>query len=186
MKRNLSTLAITLFLIQGVCFAQKNAPLTVDIDPENERKSFILPEGFEVNLFAGDPQLAKPIQICFDTKGRLWAACSSTYPQVLPGQPNQDKILVMEDTDGDGIADKTTVFADGLLIPTGLAPGDGGVYVIDSTDLVHLSDTDGDGKADTRKVILSGFGTEDTHHMGSYAALGHGWSTLFQSIDLYS
>ena len=102
MKRNLSTLAITLFLIQGICFAQKNAPLTVDIDPENERKSFILPEGFEVNLFAGDPQLAKPIQICFDTKGRLWAACSSTYPQVLPGQPNQDKILVMEDTDGDG------------------------------------------------------------------------------------
>ena len=187
MKSNLSTLAITLFLIQGVCFAQKNAPLTVDIDPENERKSFILPEGFEVNLFAGDPQLAKPIQICFDTKGRLWAACSSTYPQVLPGQPNQDKILVMEDTDGDGIADKTTVFADGLLIPTGLAPGDGGVYVIDSTDLVHLSDTDGDGKADTRKVILSGFGTEDTHHMVHTLRWGMDGLLYFnQSIYIHS
>jgi putative heme-binding domain-containing protein len=187
MKRNLSTLAITLFLIQGVCFAQKNAPLTVDIDPENERKSFILPEGFEVNLFAGDPQLAKPIQICFDTKGRLWAACSSTYPQVLPGQPNQDKILVMEDTDGDGIADKTTVFADGLLIPTGLAPGDGGVYVIDSTDLIHLSDTDGDGKADTRKVILSGFGTEDTHHMVHTLRWGMDGLLYFnQSIYIHS
>lgn len=187
MKYYSSALAIAFFLTQNICFAQRNAPQTVDIDPENERKSFILPEGFEVNLFAGDPQLAKPIQICFDTRGRLWAACSSTYPQVLPGQPNQDKILVMEDTDGDGKADKTTVFADGLLIPTGLAPGDGGVYVIDSTDLVHLSDTDGDGKADTRKVILSGFGTEDTHHMVHTLRWGMDGLLYFnQSIYIHS
>ena len=154
-----------LALAPSQALAQKNASGKVDLDPESERKSFQVAEGFEVNLFAADPQLAKPIQICFDTDGRLWAACSSTYPQVLPGQPKEDKILVMEDTDGDGKADKTTVFADGLLIPTGLAPGDGGVYVVDSTDLVHFSDTDGDGKADRKRIILSGFGTEDTHHM---------------------
>ena len=176
-----------LALSSSFAWAQKNAPLQVDIDPENERKSFQVAEGFEVNLFAGDPQMAKPIQICFDTKGRLWAACSSTYPQVLPGQPNQDKILIMEDTDGDGKADKTTVFADGLLIPTGLAPGDGGVYVVDSTDLVHLSDTDGDGKADKRRVILSGFGTEDTHHMVHSLRWGMDGLLYFnQSIYIHS
>lgn len=167
--------------------AQKTASGQVDLDPENERKSFLMADGFEVNLFAGDPQMAKPIQICFDTRGRLWAACSSTYPQVLPGQPNQDKILIMEDTDGDGKADKTTVFADGLLIPTGLAPGDGGVYVVDSTDLVHLSDTDGDGKADKRRVILSGFGTEDTHHMVHSLRWGMDGLLYFnQSIYIHS
>jgi len=176
-----------LALSSSFAWAQKNAPLQVDIDPENERKSFQVAEGLEVNLFAGDPQMAKPIQICFDTKGRLWAACSSTYPQVLPGQPNQDKILIMEDTDGDGKADKTTVFADGLLIPTGLAPGDGGVYVVDSTDLVHLSDTDGDGKADKRRVILSGFGTEDTHHMVHSLRWGMDGLLYFnQSIYIHS
>jgi putative heme-binding domain-containing protein len=136
-----------------------------DPDPELERKTFKVAEGFEVNLFAADPLLAKPIQINFDPQGRLWVACSEAYPQIKPGQKQNDKIIVLEDTDGDGKAEKTTVFAEGLLIPTGLAPGDGGVYVVDSTDLLHLADTDGDGKADQRRVILSGFGTEDTHHM---------------------
>src|SRR3954451_3733552 len=136
-----------------------------DPDPEIERKSFKVADGFEVNLFAADPQLAKPIQMNFDSAGRLWLACSETYPQIKPGQKANDKIIVLEDTKGTGKADKTTVFADGLLIPTGVEPGDGGAYVANSTELVHLSASEPGKKADRTKVLLSGFGTEDTHHI---------------------
>src|SRR5207249_268919 len=128
-------------------------------------KSFIVAAGFEVNLFAADPLLAKPIQMNFDPQGRLWVASSEVYPQIRPGQVANDKIVVLEDTDGDGKADKTTVFADGLLIPTGVEPGDGGAYVANSTELVHLSASQPGRKADRRRVVLSGFGTEDTHHI---------------------
>ncbi|QDU36935.1 Cytochrome c [Maioricimonas rarisocia] len=134
-------------------------------DPELERETFILPEGFEVNLFAADPAIAKPIQMNFDPQGRLWIVSSEIYPHIKPDEIANDKVLVLEDTDADGVSDRTTVFADGLLIPTAVAPGDGGVYVGASTELLHFSDTDGDGKADRRRVVLSGFGTEDTHHI---------------------
>src|SRR5437773_2463711 len=136
-----------------------------DPDPEIERKSLQVADGFEINLFAADPLLAKPIQMNFDAAGRLWVATSEVYPQIKPGQKANDKIIILEDTDGDGKADKSTVFADGLLIPTGVEPGDGGVYVAQSTELLHFKDTDGDGKADQKRVVLSGFGTEDTHHL---------------------
>jgi putative heme-binding domain-containing protein len=91
-------------------------------------------------------------------------ASSEAYPMIEVGQAMPDKVIVLEDTNQDGTADKSTVFADGLLIPTGVAPGNGGVYVAQSTDLLFLQDTDGDGKADRRERVLSGFGTEDTHH----------------------
>ncbi len=125
---------------------------------------FTVAEGLEITLWAENPHLAKPIQINFDAQGRLWVASSEVYPQIEPGQAAHDKIVILEDTKGAGKADKATVFADGLLIPTGLAPGDGGVYVAQSTELLHLKDTNGDGKADVRRVVLSSFGTEDTHH----------------------
>ncbi len=144
----------------------QRAPFAIpDPDPEVERRSFQVAEGFEVNLFAADPLLAKPIQMNWDAAGRLWVVSSEVYPQIAPGQVANDKVLVLEDTDGDGRADKTTVFAEGLLIPTGIEPGDGGAYVANSTEVVHLADTDGDGRADKRQVLLSGFGTEDTHHI---------------------
>src|SRR4029077_4279427 len=91
--------------------AQPNAKIP-DPDPEEERKSFIVADGFEVNLFAADPVLAKPIQMNFDPKGRLWVASSQTYPQIKPGDKADDKVLVLEDTRGAGTADKITVFAD--------------------------------------------------------------------------
>jgi len=145
-------------------YAQRDAK-TPDPDPEIERKSFQVAPGFEVSLFAADPLLAKPIQMNFDAAGRLWVACSEVYPQIKPGQKANDKVLILEDTKGVGKADKVTVYADGLLIPTGLEPGDGGVYVADSTDVLHFSDPGPDGKARKRRVVLSGFGTEDTHHI---------------------
>jgi putative heme-binding domain-containing protein len=166
--------------------AQKDAKVP-DPDPEIERKSLQIADGFEVNLFAADPLLAKPIQMNFDAAGRLWVACSESYPQIKPGQKANDKIIFLEDTDGDGKADKTTVFADGLLIPTGLEPGDGGVYVGASTDLLHLSRPDGDKGPLRRRVILSGFGTEDTHHMVHTLRWGHDGMLYFnQSIYIHS
>lgn len=160
----LLALALLLGLVRGAS-AQRELTKIPDPDPEIERRALQVAEGFEVNLFAADPLLAKPIQINFDAAGRLWVACSEVYPQIQPGQKADDKILILEDRDGDGRADRTTVFAGGLLIPTGVEPGDGGAYVADSTDLLHLADTDGDGKADRRRILLSGFGTEDTHHI---------------------
>ena len=147
-----------------LALAQAKATIP-DPDPELERKTFIVAPGFEVNLYAADPLLAKPIQMNFDPQGRLWVASSEVYPQIKPGEKANDKIIILEDTKGVGKADKTTVFADGLLIPTGVEPGDGGAYVANSTELVHLSASQPGGKADRTKVLLSGFGTEDTHHI---------------------
>jgi putative heme-binding domain-containing protein len=156
-------------------------------DPETERKTFQLADGFEVNLFAADPLLAKPIQMNWDAKGRLWVATSTTYPMVLPGESPNDKILVLEDKDGDGKADGASVFADGLFIPTGLEVGHGGAYVANSTELLHLADTDGDGKADRRRVVLAGFGTEDTHHIIHTFRWGPDGDLYFnQSIYIHS
>ena len=165
---------------------QKNVPI-VDVDSEAERASFQVAEGFEVNLFASDPSLAKPIQMNFDARGRLWVASSEVYPQIKPGQVADDKVVILEDLDGDGKSDKTTVFADKLLIPTGVEPGDGGAYVANSTELLHLADLDGDGKADTRRVVLSGFGTEDTHHILHTLRWGPDGMLYFnQSIYIHS
>src|SRR5713226_4426124 len=158
MNRSIETLPgkwgwflLTYLVWIGPVLAQRDLTKIPDPDPEIERRSFQVAEGFEVNLFAADPLLAKPIQMNFDPAGRLWVACSEVYPQIKPGQKANDKILILEDTKGTGKADKVTVFADGLLIPTAVAPGDGGAYVANSTDLIHLADTDGDGRADRRR-----------------------------------
>ncbi|QEL18792.1 PVC-type heme-binding CxxCH protein [Limnoglobus roseus] len=175
-----------LLLLPAVGLAQANA-IVPDPDPEIERKSFIVAPGFEVSLFAADPLLAKPLQINFDPAGRLWVSSSEVYPQIKPGDKANDKILILEDTDGDGKADKTTIFADGLLIPTGVEPGDGGAYVANSTELVHLSASKPGQKADRTRVLLSGFGTEDTHHIVHTFRWGPDQSLYFnQSIYIHS
>ncbi len=179
--------AIALALFPAPASAQR-APFPIpDPDPEVERRSFVVADGFEVNLYAADPMIHKPIQMNFDPQGRLWIASSEIYPQIKPGQVANDKILVVEDTNGDGTAEKTTVFADGLLIPTAVEPGDGGAYVGASTELLHLKDRDGDGRADETRVMLSGFGTEDTHHILHTLRWGHdGYLYFNQSIYIHS
>ncbi|MEE2642944.1 MAG: PVC-type heme-binding CxxCH protein [Planctomycetota bacterium] len=137
------------------------------ISAEEELKEFRVDPRFEVNLFAGEeefPDIAAPIQMRWDSQGRLWVSCSTTYPHVYPGNEPNDKLVILEDTDGDGKADKSTVFADNLHIPLSFEFGDGGVYVSEMPDLTFLKDTDGDGKADVRKRVWTGFGTEDSHH----------------------
>jgi putative heme-binding domain-containing protein len=160
---------MTLLRVTVLCFllcgpAAAQAP---DADsPAAERATFTVADGFDVELFASEADgVVKPIQIRFDARGRLWVIGSSAYPHVEPGHVADDKILILEDTDRDGRADKTTVFADKLLIPTGLElTGDGsGAYVGHGTQLLFLKDTDGDGRADERRVLFRGFGTGDSH-----------------------
>ncbi|MCC6508455.1 MAG: HEAT repeat domain-containing protein [Pirellulaceae bacterium] len=156
-------------------------------DPAAELAAMQFGDGFEVNLFASDPMFAKPIHMNFDERGRLWIASSRNYPQIEPGAAPTDQIVVLEDRNRDGVADHHVVFADDLLIPTGVLPGDGGVYVAASTELIHLKDTDGDGRADQRRTILSGFGTEDTHHLlHTLRWAPDGWMHLNQSIYIHS
>ena len=134
--------------------------------PEEERQSFQVRPGFAVNLFASEADgLVKPLAMRWDERGRLWAACSPSYPQLIPGQAPGDYLLVCEDTDGDGKADRFHKYAEHLTMPMGIEFGKGGVYVCESTELAFLADKDGDGVADERRVILSGFGTGDSHQM---------------------
>tara|TARA_R110000751_G_C13793604_1_gene482560 strand:+ start:10103 stop:13651 length:3549 start_codon:yes stop_codon:yes gene_type:complete len=158
-----------------------------DNELQNELESFHVADGFEVTLFAEEPMVVKPIQMNWDALGRLWVVSSTIYPHLKSAEEANDKIYILEDTDGDGRADKSTIFADGLLMPTGILPGDGGAYVANSTEILHLSDTDGDGKADKRRVVLSGFGTGDTHHLIHTFRWGPASRLYFnQSIYIYS
>jgi len=164
-------LLLALTAAPHAAFAQRGLKVIPDPDPKKQQASFKLPEGFEINLYASDPMIAKPIQINFDSMGRLWVASSEIYPHIKPGQKANDKIIVLQDTTGDGKADQRTVFADGLLIPTSVIPGDSiddgqmSAYVANSTELLHLIDMDFNDVADKKRVVLSGFGTEDTHHI---------------------
>lgn len=169
-------------------FAQRDLTNIPEPNPPKEIEAMTLPEGAAVNLYASDPEFSKPIQVNFDSQGRLWVASSETYPQITPGGVANDKIVVLEDTTGDGVADKSTVFADKLLIPTGVVPdGKGGAYVAASTDLLHFIDNDGDGVADERRLVFTGFGTEDTHHLIHTLRWGPDGCLYFnQSIYIHS
>jgi glucose/arabinose dehydrogenase len=158
------------------------------LTPAQQLAAFTVAEGYEVQLFASeDLGVAKPTQFSWDERGRLLVACSPTYPHTLPGiQPN-DYILILEDTDGDGKADKSTRFAEGLTMVQGVEPGDGGVYVCDFDQILHLKDTDGDGKADVKTVLYSGFGIGDTHQLVNSICHGPDGSLWFtQGLHAYS
>ncbi|MBX2822287.1 MAG: c-type cytochrome [Rhodothermaceae bacterium] len=185
MKR---TLAILWCLaLCTVAYGQDNLTNMPDPDPATQLASFRVKDGFEVNLYVSDPMIDPPIQMAWDEQGRMWLATSTSYPQPLPGQEINDKIFVLEDLDGDGEADQSIVFAEGLLTPTGILPGDGGVYVVNSTELLHMKDTNGDGRADEKRVVLSGFGADDTHHLLHTLRWGpDGKLYMNQSVYTYS
>lgn len=138
------------------------------LSPADELKAFKIDPRFEVNCFASEedfPEMACPIQMRWDKHGRLWVSTSVTYPHVYPGQKPCDKIIILEDTDQDGKADKCTTWADDLHIPLSFVlDGNGGVYCSEEPHLTHLTDTDGDGKMDHREIVFTGFGCEDSHH----------------------
>ncbi|MEM9834383.1 MAG: PVC-type heme-binding CxxCH protein [Bacteroidota bacterium] len=132
---------------------------------------FTMAPGYKIELFASEQEfedLANPVQLSFDNQGRLWVATMPSYPHYKPGdgKPN-DKIIILEDTDNDGKADKQTTFVDGLHLPVGFEIAPEGVYVSQPQDLLLFKDTDGDDQADKREILLSGFDDHDTHHMHS-------------------
>ncbi len=155
---------VALLAIGSPLDAQPKIPPEMSDDPDVQKQLTQLADGFELQLVASEPTIVNPLQINFDTQGRLWVLCAPGYPQVLPGQKPKDYVVVLDDIGPDGKARKSQVFADGLMVPTGMMPGDGGVYVGQGETLLHLRDTKGAGKADEKRVVLTGFGTNDTHH----------------------
>jgi len=128
---------------------------------------FTLAPGYAINLFASEeqfPELANAVAITFDAKGRLWISTMPSYPQWRPGEAMNDKIVILTDTDGDGKADKSQVFADDLHLPISLEFDRDGVLVSQQRELIRLVDTDGDDRADQREIVLSGFDSADSHH----------------------
>ncbi len=146
---------------------EKNGSLTY-LSGQAALTKLKVPQGYKIELFASEqefPDLAKPMQMSFDGKGRLWVAVMPSYPHYKPGDAKpDDKILILEDTNGDGKADKQTVFARGLHLPLGFEIAKEGVYVSQGTNLKLFTDTNGDDRADKSEILLSGFDDHDTHH----------------------
>ena len=137
------------------------------LTPEEQLETFTVAEGYSVELVASErefPELQNPVALTFDSKGRLWVSTMPSYPQVLPGTEPDDKLLIFEDDDRDGRADRVKVFADGLHLPGGFELGHNGAYVAQMPNLVFLPDANGDDRADEVRTVLRGFGTEDSHH----------------------
>ncbi len=163
-----SSLAVVAALLGGIggsapAASPDRAPVS-DPSPESQLASFVVHPDFEVSLYADESLgIANPVAIQWDPQGRLWVLCTLAYAQLQPGETPDDKLFILEDSNGDGRADRSILFADGLNMPMGFALGHGGAWVAADSELLFLRDTDGDGRADERRVVLSGFGTGDTH-----------------------
>ena len=194
------------FLMGSLAIAQERKPVSVgeppaDTSPAAEQATFKVLDGFAVNLFADETDgIPNPIAIRWDERGRLWVLQTTAYPQPKPGENPNDKIIILEDTDHDGRADKSTVFAEGLCQPMGmeLAPYESGirnqksgiphsVYVGEGEKLWLFHDDDGDDKVDRKEVVLSGFGTGDTHQcLNSFVWSPDGALVMHQGLHCYS
>ncbi len=136
------------------------------LTPKEEASSFELADGYQVNLYASEHDgVVNPTQMAWDASGRLFVACSPSYPQSLASVQPADYILILEDLDHDGKADKSWKYADGLNMIQGLEPGPEGLYVCDFDQIIYLKDDDGDLQYDSKQLIFSGFGVGDTHQL---------------------
>lgn len=154
---------------QGEDITEMQAPL----DPAESAKRLVLQPGFRADLWAHEPDIVKPIALAWDDRGRLFIAETVDYPNDLqPAGQGRDRIKICEDTDGDGRADKFTVFADRISIPTSICFAHGGLIVIEGGNTLLLKDTNGDGVADERRVLFTGWGTGDTHATASNLRYG--------------
>ncbi len=133
------------------------------LSPQESMKHIQVPVDFNLELFASEPNVMHPIAISWDERGRMYVLITKDYPNERKKEGGSDYILICEDTDKDGKADKFTKFAEGLSIPTGMVFANGGLIVAQAPDMLFLKDNNGDDKADERKVLFSGFGTYDTH-----------------------
>ncbi len=151
----------------------KPMPFQHPLSPEESLNYTRVPVGWRLELFAAEPDIINPIAMAWDARGRLWVAETTDYPNEVRQEGGNDKIKILEDTDGDGRCDQVTTFADGLNIPTGLTFVNGGVIVAQAPHFLFLQDTDGDDQADINRVLFSGWGTNDTHAGPSNLRYGH-------------
>jgi putative heme-binding domain-containing protein len=157
----------------GVVPHRQDRPPNEPYPPAEAVRRMTVPEGFSVELVAAEPDVVNPIAMTFDDRGRIWVTESVEYPRQAAG-PGRDRVKILEDTDGDGRVDKVTAFAEGLNIPTGVAVGYGGVWVVNAPDLLFLREED--GKEVSREVVVSGFGRTDTHELPNSLTWGpDGW-----------
>jgi len=160
---------------QEVIPYHQDQPPGPPLTPEEALAKMKVPAGFSVELVASEPDLMNPVAMTFDDRGRIWVTESFEYPRAEAG-PGRDRIKILSDEDGDGRVDRAVVFAEGLNIPSGIAIGQGGVWVANAPDLLFLQDTDGDSRADRSEVVLSGFGRTDTHELPNSLHFGpDGW-----------
>jgi putative membrane-bound dehydrogenase-like protein len=157
--------------------------MQLPVTPDESAKRIVLRPGFEAKLWAREPQIFKPICMAFDERGRLWIAETIDYPNELKRTEGEgrDRITICEDTNADGEADKFTVFADKISIPTGMVFANGGLIVVAGGETLFFADSDGDDKADVRKVLFSGWGMGDTHATASNLRYGFDnwiWGTV--------
>src|SRR3989442_7420360 len=166
--------------LSGAYAPADNPPMT----PEATQRKFKVPPGFEVRLFASEPEVVNPVAMTWDERGRLWVLELYEYPKGAPkGHKGRDRIKILEDTDADGRADKVTVFADGFSLATGLALGNGGVYLGVAPDFLFLEDTNGDDKADKNTALKTGFGLENRHELLNGFAWGpDGWLYMTHGV----
>ena len=192
MHRALLPVITLLFVFVSLIHADTPYPNIAPTEPKtpaDELKSFKVPPGFEVQLVASEPDIRKPIQMCFDAKGRLWVTTSEEYPFAAIGRPGKDRLYVLEDFGSDGKAKKVSIFADDLNIPIGVVPlPDCKSVIVSSIEpakndketptcwIWKLTDTDGDGKYDKKEKLYGPFGCIDTHGMNnSYTMMPDGW-----------
>lgn len=157
--------------------------MTTYISGEEGLDRMTVPEGFEVNLFADEsrfPELVNPVQMQVDGQGRIWAAAWQTYPKWEPMKEMLDSLLIFEDEDKDGKADRVTTFAK-VHNPIAFEFWNGGVIVASQPEILFLKDTDGDGVADLREVLLQGIGSSDTHHSANNFVYGPDGAIYWQS-----
>ena len=138
-------------------------PKQKPLSPEDSLSYTRVPVGWKLELFASEPEIINPIHMAWDERGRLWVAETTDYPNEVREDGGNDKIKILEDTNGDGKCDKATVFADGLNIPTSLTFSNGGIIIAQAPHFLFLKDTNGDDKADVKEVLFSGWGIRDTH-----------------------
>ncbi|MEE2640177.1 MAG: PVC-type heme-binding CxxCH protein [Planctomycetota bacterium] len=165
-------------LAAGSGLFEENIRSTEPLEANQQQKTFLLPQGFEIQLVAAEPEIAKPMNMAFDDQGRLWVSSSREYPHPAgPGKKPRDTIRILEDDDGDGRADNIKTFADGLNIPMGLLHYREGVICFSIPNIWYLRDTDGDDRVDRREILFGPFDTSrDTHGMCNSFTLGNdGW-----------
>jgi putative membrane-bound dehydrogenase-like protein len=186
---------------------ERAAASTVCPTPEEARAKMSVPEGYEVRCFAHEPMVQNPVAMTWDHRGRLWIVEAYEYPEGTPLPENQrpfggaakddkyhpmpklgekiprDRVIILEDTDNDGTADKRTVFVEGLNLASAIICGDNGIYVGQQPHLIHFRDDDGDDKPDSWRIVLTGFGREDTHELVNSFTWGpDGWLYMTHGV----